>query len=387
MRRSISVVREYQKVSLCIPSEKATIISLDEQIGRLTMDFGIIKNDYLQYIQHELNLAHSTFVTYQSWLNRYERWLTDEGMKDPGANQALSVTILRKYLYSLSGAKLRPRTLRAAFHPLRGLCAFLVREGYLAESANPMKRLNLPKKDAARRQVVEDTEVVALFDAAEKQLDPYDVAFSSAILATLCYTGIRASELVDLTLKDISVESGTLLVASGKGRKSRTLYPPESFFVAYKGWLAEREKISPTHDYVWTQGANRRISDEWLRRHLEEIKAIAGLKGHENIKPHSLRHWFATRMLRNGATIKQIQVALGHADIKTTAIYLHINEEDCKAMAKLAEFDISSLSQPKSNKKGNIAREPEQDNKVSRVRESSNGTKHTLQRRRSSRRL
>jgi hypothetical protein len=91
------------------------------------------------------------------------------------------------------------------------------------------------------------------------------------------------------------------------------------------------------------------------------------LRGHDNIKPHTLRHWFATNMLRNGATIKQVQVALGHTDIKTTAVYLHIDEEDAKAMADLsylrsnraAATDANAASSPSqtntdatANKKG-----------------------------------
>jgi len=314
------------------------------------MQFELVKNDYLNYVKYEQAHAASTFTTYQSWLNRYQRFLADNGFKDPDVSQAIDVSILRKYLYHLSASKLRPRTLRAAFHPLRGLCQFLIFQQFLTEEANPMNKLTLPKKDAAVRNLVEDSEVCALFDACDKQLDPFDVARSRALLATMCYTGLRASEVVALRLKDISTESRTLLVASGKGGKARSLFPPPSFFTAYQAWIAERDKDKPEHDFVWTQNKSRHISDDWLRHHLEEIKAIGGLKGHENIKPHSLRHWFATMMLRNGATIKQIQIALGHSDVTTTATYLHINEQDCRAMAQLAEFDVS----PGNNKQTTV---------------------------------
>lgn len=69
---------------------------------------------------------------------------------------------------------------------------------------------------------------------------------------------------------------------------------------------------------------------------LEAVKAAAGLAGRENIKPHSLRHNVATRLMNNGAPIKAIQQALGHVQMSTTAIYLHLNEQEAKQVAHLS---------------------------------------------------
>ena len=75
---------------------------------------------------------------------------------------------------------------------------------------------------------------------------------------------------------------------------------------------------------------------------VEEIKAIAGFSGRDNIKPHSLRHAAATRLLRAGADLKSIQNYLGHSQITTTAIYLHTSEEQLKSIAEMTAVKPST---------------------------------------------
>jgi len=92
-----------------------------------TVKLSAVKKDYLRYIMHSLKLAKSTHTTYQSWLNRYEGWLADNGYPDPDLEDAFDPLVLQTYYYSLAqhkskgASELRPRTLHAAFHPIRGL--------------------------------------------------------------------------------------------------------------------------------------------------------------------------------------------------------------------------------------------------------------------------
>jgi len=161
------------------------------------------------------------------------------------------------------------------------------------------------------------------------------VAISRAILSVLTCCGLRASELIDLKVGDVSFGNKTLLVASGKGDKSRMLYPPAETLAAIKEWLQYREKDC-THEYLWTLDRNRRMGYNGLLHWLDEVKCMAGFRDHPNIKPHSLRHFFATKMHDNGAPIKAIQSAMGHTDAQTTFVYLHLGEEQTKLMATYA---------------------------------------------------
>jgi site-specific recombinase XerD len=83
---------------------------------------------------------------------------------------------------------------------------------------------------------------------------------------------------------------------------------------------------------------HRRLGERGLATLLEDIKAIAGMKADPRIKPHSIRHAAATRLMRNGADIRSIQTWLGHAHLQTTAIYLHTDEEQARKIADKASI-------------------------------------------------
>ena len=100
------------------------------------------------------------------------------------------------------------------------------------------------------------------------------------------------------------------------------------------------------HEWLWAYNAGRRVGDTSFRELLEEVKAAAGLQGHENIKTHSLRHFFATLLDSNGAPLKVIQAALGHSSAQTTLIYLHNSEKDLQRMASFASLTLTPSQKP-----------------------------------------
>jgi site-specific recombinase XerD len=107
-------------------------------------------------------------------------------------------------------------------HPIIGLGAFLVENGVLEK--NPAKALTMPKKDAAKRLLVTDTEVLQLLAACERQRNPRQVALSRALLSVLVYAGLRREELLSLHVTDVDFSEGSVLVRNGKGGKSRVVY-------------------------------------------------------------------------------------------------------------------------------------------------------------------
>src|SRR5205823_4702239 len=98
------------------------------------------------------------------------------------------------------------------------------------------------------------------------------------------------------------------------------------------------------HDYLFIGLGRRRIGEITFAEIIEEIKAIAGMKGDPRIKPHSIRHAAATRLMRNGADIRSIQAWLGHADLQTTALYLHTDEHQVRKIADLAGLQPPELA-------------------------------------------
>ncbi|MES2461853.1 MAG: tyrosine-type recombinase/integrase [Armatimonadota bacterium] len=294
--------------------------------------------DYLRHISLEKHYSPRTVGTYKWWSHHYGRFLLENGYDAPlTVLDAFNTPVLRRFQQSLSERKLKGRTILAAFFGLRGLGDFLVEQKVLP--ANPVRDLTMPKKGAAERKVVSDEELKRLLLAVGLQRDQERIAYERALLSTLIYTGVRAQELLDMRLPNINFDAKTLLVPHGKGDKSRLLYPPNEWWSAMREWVAQRPKCN--HDWIWVCDVRRRISVETMRRELEEIKARAGLSYANHIKPHSIRHALATRMMVQGATIRSIQASLGHSDAQTTLHYLHHKEQAAQDMRTAASFSPS----------------------------------------------
>ena len=300
--------------------------------------------DYLAHIKHARGLSSTTCLHYQAWLRLFLKWLAEE--KHPLTLSSFSTPTLRAYLYASSRAGKRPRTILSAFNPIRGMAAYLVEIGLLPY--DPTKGLTFPKKDAAERVTVSTEEVAALLTAVERLPDAAEVPQARALLYTLVFSGIRFDELRSLRVPTSALTPERFWWHTARAKKSRLLYPPADCLDALGKWLTERARRFPAcqHDYLWAYNCALRVSEQYIRDLLEAVKSIAGLREHDNIKPHALRHAFATRMKDNGAAITAIKAALGHSQLSTTFQYLHMGEHEAKQMAQYATLATSVPAPP-----------------------------------------
>ena len=357
----------------CSKSEKGTIT----RNMKHTITFREILPDYFDHLKRENGSAKTTISTYRSRLNQYCQWLEENGHPNTKIGTAFETINLKGYKYALMEKKQRPRSIRGSLNAIRSLGQYLVDTKIYPE--NPALAVKMPPKDQATRLLISDQEIQSLLDATERQAKPRKVAFSRALLITLAFTGVRADELVNIKVQDVLVGRRELLVVNGKGGKSRTLYPPTNFFIAMEAWLHEREKLECDHDYLWAHGKSSHMSYDWLLSHLEELKAVAGYKNACNIKPHSIRHWFASKLYSQHSNIKMVQAALGHSDPQTTFVYLHLDEEDARGMSQL------TLERPIENnesvgKQKHASQSLDSRNTRSRTRRARNDGRSSLQR-------
>lgn len=297
--------------------------------------------DYLQALRVEQGAAATTQKGYTAQIRHFHTWLTANGYPEPILAD-FNAPVCRRFLYYLSGKGLRPRSIRSYFHPLKGFGEFLIRNGVLTD--NPAKTVTLPKKDAALRKTITDEEIALLLDACRRHRSPRRVALCRAVLCVLVYGALRRSELCDLRLEDVTLpdpkdkkSKGSLLVRCGKGSKSRRIYLPDEALAALKEWLALRP-LHCKHRYLFVYDVNRRLGHTSLQMLVEDLKFAAGLAGHDNIKPHSIRHWRATDLLRSGANIRDVQAFLGHSSLTVTAIYCHSSEEQLRNISELTNL-------------------------------------------------
>lgn len=147
-------------------------------------------------------------------------------------------------------------------------------------------------------------------------------------------TGLRLSEIQNLKWHDINLTTGQLKVVQGKGAKDRILYVGDDMLEDLKAWRERQFKEWGETEYVFTTRNLKQWDAKAARKMLSIYTEKAGIDKH--ITPHTLRHTFATDLLRETKNIRLVQKALGHADISTTMIYTHIVDEELEdAMKKL----------------------------------------------------
>ncbi|MGE3966500.1 MAG: tyrosine-type recombinase/integrase, partial [Planctomycetota bacterium] len=232
---------------------------------------------------------------------------------------------LRDFVESHS-ADLSVATLRRRISSVRTFYRFLSSEGRVAR--NPAEDLVLPKTWARLPIVLSTKQVFALLEAPSPATTKTPLR-DRAILELLYGCGLRVSELCDLELRDVRSVDG-FLRCRGKGRKQR-LVPIGAKAVAALGAYLERERPrNPGQDFALLSIRGRRLGRELIFRLLRKYAGLAGLAG--SVSPHTLRHSYATHLLEGGAGLREVQELLGHADIRTTEIYTHVDRHELKSL-------------------------------------------------------
>lgn len=274
----------------------------------------------------EDGLARNTLVSYRGDLLKFAQWLRKKN----------SISLLdtrqqeiEEYLaHQVLVAKASARTTSRELSSLKRFFRFELRQGKI--KADPTLRIDAPKLPRSLPKSLTEGDVESLLDApqVEKLLGLRD----KTMLETLYAGGLRVSELVGLTIPQVSLDMGVVRVL-GKGAKERLVPLGEEALTWIGRYLDEARpdllngKVSDAL-FVTARGQPMTRQGFWylLRRYC----AQAGLA--KTVSPHTLRHAFATHMLNHGADLRVVQLLLGHADISTTQIYTHVARERLKQL-------------------------------------------------------
>jgi integrase/recombinase XerD len=273
---------------------------------------------YLTYCRVEKGLSAATLKAYESDFESYSRWL-EESCEDSFSQ----ISVLQRFQMYLLERKLSSRSIARKFAALRGLLQFLVAEGQLTEdpteflrTPNPPRKL--PKAVAASRL----GEVAEAFDRASP------TGLRDWAMFELCYgSGLRLSELVNVQLSAYNALSMRLRV-TGKGNRQRLLPVGSDAAKAIEQYLLEgrtkllRGKSSP---FLFVSSRGPKLESRSYWKVLAQLRRAMGSE--KALHPHMLRHSFATHLLDGGADLRSVQALLGHADISTTQIYTHVEQE------------------------------------------------------------
>jgi integrase/recombinase XerD len=272
---------------------------------------------FLHWTRVERALRPLTREAYAADLARLAAWMRARGRTAPGE---VTRDDLGAYMGALLDAGLALRSLARHRSSLRQFFGFLREEGHLP--ADPSRLLEGPRPRRTLPRPLGEAEVEALLAsmAADTPLGLRDLA----MVELLYGAGLRVHELVGLPLEALHTGSGFLRVR-GKGGKERVVPAGQTALDAVSAYVVRgRPHLDSTGRaralFLAEHGGPMTRQNVWerLRRHA----AAAGVSG---VHPHQLRHAFATHLLAHGADLRVLQALLGHADIRTTQVYTHVD--------------------------------------------------------------
>lgn len=286
-------------------------------------------NDYLDlfisYLSVEKGLSANTQSAYSRDLARYLDFLEKEGRQKPAD---VSSTDIAVFMASLQKIAIGPRSRARCLSAIRMFHKFLMIENYA--DSNPATIIEAPRTLHKLPQFLDGREVDALFAACggDRSEDLRDFA----MLELLYATGLRVSELVNLRLREVNLDSGYLMTV-GKGNKERLVPIGESARARVATYLdtvrcrQDRQQLAP---YLFLSRLGGAMSRQAFWNIIKKRAQMAAIR--KNISPHTLRHSFATHLLENGADLRSVQIMLGHADLASTQIYTHVTRERLKRL-------------------------------------------------------
>jgi len=276
-------------------------------------------NDYLDYIKYERKLSNETIKNYKYDLDKFVVFLKD---KNINSFKEVKTKDIEDYLIDLKDFS--SKTVSRNITSINNLFIFLIKEG--KSKTNPCEFIDRPKLEKNLPDTLSIEEVEILLDIPLK--NNYDYR-NKAMLEILYGCGLRISELINLTTRDVDFENAVIRCI-GKGSKERIV--PINDFVIY--YLKEYLEVRPffikkdKNDYLFLNNHGKKLTRQGFLKNLQKILKEKQIT--KNITPHTLRHSFATHLLSGGADLRSIQVLLGHSDINTTKIYTHISHEKIK---------------------------------------------------------
>lgn len=272
---------------------------------------------YIRYLKLERNYSVNTIQAYQHDL----QWLLDYLDKNNLDVLQVKLDNLEHFASTLHEHGINPRSQARILSGLRSFYRYLLLDGYVEN--DPTELLKSPYVRNHLPDVLSTVEIDMLEETID--LSKWEGQRNKAIIEVLFSCGLRVSELVNLKLSDLYLDSKFIRIL-GKGNKERLVPISPKAIKELNYWFIDRKemKIKPgEEDYVFLNRRGSHLTRTMILIMIKQLAKEAGIK--KNISPHTLRHSFATSLLEGGADLRAIQAMLGHEDIATTEIYTHID--------------------------------------------------------------
>ena len=271
--------------------------------------------EYENYLRYEKNYSVNTVNSYILELSMFNEYVNKDLLK-------INDDDVKKYLKAISS-----KSPKSVSHSLSALKSFYKYEERLEKiTDNPLTKFKSPKLDKSLPIVLSLEEVTSLLDIEINT--PYD-ARNKAILELFYSSGLRISELINLEMANVDMDENLIRVM-GKGKKERIVPFGDIAKNVLNDYINNyRTSINKKNStYIFLNNLGNKLSRQYIFRIIKQECIKKGIK--KNVSPHTLRHTYATHLLKNGADLRIIQELLGHENLATTQIYTHLDNETLK---------------------------------------------------------
>lgn len=276
-------------------------------------------SEFLRYLKIDKGYSKNTIDSYMRDLDKFNYYFKNKNIDDINLNN------LKDYIKYLNSESLNEKSISRNISCLKSFYKFLVINKYV--NSNPTDGLFIPKVRKELPHILTEEDVFKLLDI--KLSDSYSYR-NKAMIELMYATGLRVSELVNLKLQDIDL-TNDIIRTFGKGSKERVIpigdYAKEyleKYIYEYRGSMLKGKPC----EYVFINNHGNGLTRQAFFKIIKNIAREKNIKA--ELSPHTLRHSFATHLLKYGADLRTIQELLGHSDISTTQIYTHISREKLK---------------------------------------------------------
>lgn len=272
-------------------------------------------SEYLTYLEVERGLSKNTVLAYENDILGFFDYF--KNIEDPNEIKRIHFS---EYTVYLAQNGLLSSSVTRKIASIKGFFRFLAANKEI--KSNPSLSVSSPKIPKKLPKVISYEEI-------EKLLKNRLTIKEKAVFELLYATGLRVSELVNLTVKNVDFKTG-LIRTTGKGSKDRIVPMGKKAKEALSRYMKERNLLlkakmgsGAESDYIFLNDKSEKISRQWVYNFIKK----QGEAINKTISPHTIRHSFATHLLENGADLRAVQELLGHRSVVTTQLYTHISKK------------------------------------------------------------
>lgn len=278
---------------------------------------------YLNYLKVNRQYSKLTLDSYARDIEKFALFLDKEDIQ----MNEVDAIVIRNFLTDELNEGISKRSCRRRLSALRQFYRFLVNKGYAND--NPFNYIDSPKQPIKYPRALYKEQIKEILTLNSKRSDEL-AQRDQAILSVLYFTGLRASEAVNLTLQSISLNQRILRVI-GKGNKERIVPFSNECKEALNKYIKDSRNVllsksSVPTNVLFLNKYGKPLTTRGLEYILDDIEMKTG--SFMGLHPHLLRHSFATHLLENGADLRTIQELLGHQSINATQVYTHVSTEE-----------------------------------------------------------